>query len=980
MPGPRTTTALLLTDIGGSTRMWRVDRDAMDAAVKRYVELVDEAVAAHGGWRPIDQGEGDSTFTAFDAAGPAVEAALAVQLAFEREPWPTAEPLRVRIGVHVGDVVRRAGNLLGEAVSRCARLRDSAHPGQIVVSSVVESIVGTDLPPGVTLRDLGEHRLPDLVRAERVFQLCHPDLPGEFPRLRSLDAAPNNLPVQLSSFVGRARDIDAVTSLVREHRLVTLTGFGGIGKTRLALHVAARLAASGVDGAYFVDLSALRDPALILDAVGSALDVRPGETSALLPALATRLAGDHVLLVLDNLEQVIDAAASVLDLLHAAPDLHVLATSRQPLRLRGEHEYALEPLGVPEEGAGGDVLETFESVQLFIERAGDAVAGFEVDNESAPAVAAICARLDGLPLAIELAAARVRSLPPRALLARLTARLDLPGAGASDLPGRHRTLRATIEWSHDLLDPDEQSLLAALSVFSGGASLEAAEAVCGGDCRDVLGVLSSLVEKSLVRQRAEGGGDPRFAMFRTVAAFAAERLAERPDVHRRVADRHADHFRDTVAALVVGRLTEQAAVDYVQRELDNLRVALDHLRATGRTEEEAQLLADIADPVWHRGHWDELIRRSLDVLDRTSSPSETTFTLLDCVAVGSLSSDLDRAEQWSRRAIATAMEIGRPLLEARSWFWLGHLHQVRGQLDCADDAVRRALDLVGSAGDESPRYGFYRRDVVLCEGTAIEAGLAVRRAQWDAAAAAAGRAVELAERLGDPDSRIRGHARRGAAALGAGRLDDARADLADAVNLCRGSGVRGYLPLLLAQLADVERRRGDIAGAHAALDEARSVAAELGVVEALVELVAAESHLDHGDPTAARAALDRVGDAASGEKGARRALVAGRIALAADDHPAAREQAGAGLRLCLAEGLFSGVSPCLRLAALAAADPAARDVLLSAAAAHEHDSGPVLLRGLVPAPAATGPAAEAADRPMDDLVAIVATGVIGRSA
>ena len=957
MSAPRATTALLLTDVGGSTRLWRADPAAMDAAMARHDEIVDEVIRAQGGRRPPDQGEGDSRFAAFDAAGRAVEAALALQVALHAEQWPTPEPVRVRIGVHAGDVVRRGENLLGEAVSRCARLRDAAHPGQVVVSSAVEAILGEELPAGASLRDLGEHRLPDLGRPERVYQLCHPLLPARFPPLQSLDSGRHNLPVQLSRFVGRSGDVEAVGRLVDEHRLVTITGFGGIGKTRLALQVAAQTAASGARVVYFIDLSALRDPTLLLDAVAAALDVRPGETADLLPAVARRLeADDDLVLVLDNLEQVVSGAPVLLELLRAVPGLRLLTTSREAMHLRGEREYALEPLQVPDASTAHTALAAYESVELFIDRAREVVAGFEVDNDSAPAVAAICSLLDGLPLAIELAAARVKSLPPRALLARLTQRLDLPGAGARDLPDRHQTLHATIAWSYELLDPAEQSLLRSLSAFAGGAPLEAVEAVCGGECPDVIGLLSSLVDKSLVRQRGSDDGDPRFEMFQTVRAFAAERLAEDPAARDRVTGRHATHFRDAVATLVVGRFTEQPTVDYVHRELDNLRAALDHFRETGRTDDEAQLLADMADAAWHRGHWDELIRRALDLLERTDRPSETTFTLLDCVAVGSLTSNLDRAEVWSKRAIEEAAALGRPVLEARSWVWLAHLYQLRGDLDLAEQAVQRGLALAEETAADEPRYRFYAREVVLCEGTAIRAGLAIRRAQWDDATDAARHAVRRAQALGDADSLIRGHVRYGGAALGAGRLDEARTAFAAAVDLCRGGGVRGYLPLLLSQLADVERRRGDRAAARVALAEAVSVAAELGVREPLVEIVLADCTLDDGDVGAASATAHRLAaQPLAGEAAVRHAVLAARAALALADPVGALRHARDGMARAVADGNLSAVSSLLRAAAAALADDRDRSAhLADLAAAHEHDPGPVFLRGLVDGPTPGG--------------------------
>lgn len=761
--------------------------------------------------------------------------------------------------------------------------------------------------------------------------------------------APNNIPLQLSSFVGRAADLEAVTALIQAHRLVTVTGFGGVGKTRLALRVADRIAAGGAGGVYVVDLSALRDPLLFLDVIAASLGVR--ETGDdLLPALARRLDGDDVLLVVDNMEQVLDASSRLLDLLAAAPTLRVLATSREPLQLRGEREYALEPLAVPARGAPADSVGSYDAVALFVERAREAVSDFSLDASSAATVASLCAKLDGLPLAIELAAARVKALPPKALLDRLGQQLELPGSAARDLPDRHQTLRATIAWSLDLLGEAERELLVRGSVFVGGADVPAIDAVCGPELVDTVSVLTSLVNKSLLLQRPDSDGEPRYTMLQTVQHYAAELLDDA--ARREILVRHADYYRALVADRVVGRFTESGTVRLVHRELDNLRAALDHFRHSGQVNDEAQLLADLADAVWHRGHWDELIRRSVDLLERMPRPSETSFTLLDCVAVGSLSNDLDRAYEWSHRAIAEAAALGRPVLEGRSWVWLAHLHQLRGELDEAEAAVRRGLELAEGAPPDSPRYRFYDRQVALSEGAAIEAGLAIRRAQWDVAAKAASRALQLAQESGDVDSSIRGHVRSGGAALGAGRLAQARAEFAFSVELCRSGGVRGYLPLLIAQLADVDRRRGDLRACEALLAEAVEVATELEVIEPLVALVQADAALDAGHADRASALLAPLELAALADEPALRAtLVQGRISLAGGDLLTGRALAADGIRRCVESGMQSAASAMLRLSAhtLSAAHAERRMTLLAAAAAHENCAGPVFLRGLVPA-------------------------------
>jgi predicted ATPase/class 3 adenylate cyclase len=939
-----TTVALLLTDVAGSTRLWQDCPAEMALASRRHDELVDAAVHANAGTRPVDQGEGDSRFAVFPSVGAALTAALELQRSLVGEHWPTPEPLSVRIAVHVGDVLVRSGNYYGDAVGRCARLRDLAHGGQVVVSGAASTLLGDRLPPGATLRDLGEHRLRDLARLERVFQLLHPDLPDTFPPLRSLGGGRASLPVPLSSFVGRAPDVAAVTELLRQHRLVTVTGFGGVGKTRLAVEVAAGPAGSDCDAVLFVDLAPLRDPRHVVPAVAEALDVR-GATADVVSAVAAKIGGSKVLVLLDNAEQVVAAGSSLVELLARTPDLRLLVTSREALRVRGEREYVLEPLSVPDARAPGGVgvLDTYESVTLFIDRATAVDAGFQVTNETAPAVAAICARLEGLPLAIELAAARVKLLSPKALLARLNDQLSLLSGGARDLPDRHQTLRATIAWSHDLLPAPEQRLFARLSVFAGGASVEAVEAVCGPDLgADPLTALGSLVDKSLVRQRQGDDGETRFTLFETLREFAAEQLAAAPDAAA-VRSRHATYFRDAVAERVVGRLTEAATVSFVDLELDNIRAALATFAATGDAAGEAQLLADIADAVWHRGHWAELVERAADVLRRTPRPTETSFTLLDCLGVGSLSRrDHDAAETWLREAAAEAAALDRPVLQGRALVWLGHLLQVRGDLDGAEQSVRTGLDLAGRPETAPPRYAFYDREPVLCEGEAMLAGLAVRRGEWAAAADLAALVVDRARRTGDYDNEIRGHVRAASAALGAGRHDDACRAFSAAVTLCREHGVRGYLPTLMTQLAEAQRRSGDWAAALATVAGADSVLADLGDSDPMLDAVAADALLDAGEVAEAAARLASAPDDADPESAVRLLLARARVAEASARDEEAESLLRDALALTIEPGAAAGRATALRR--LARLRPADADRLTTEAAAAVGAPGPVLLR------------------------------------
>src|SRR5919202_547993 len=482
---PTGTVTFLFTDIEGSTALWEQQPAAMRHALVRHDALVEQFVAAHQGQLVRPRGEGDSRFAVFARATDAVAAAAALQQAFYTEPWPTPTPLRVRIALHAGEADLRAGDYDGTAVNRCARLRAAAHGGQMLVSQATYDLVREHPLAGIELRDLGEHRLKDLQQPEHIFQLVIDGLASTFPPLATVERRPNNLPAQLTSFVGREQDVAAVhQSLRNPHvRLLTLTGPGGIGKTRLALQVAATLSDTFADGVWFVDLAPLTDPALVAPTIARALGVKETPDQSLVVGLRTHLQRKELLLVLDNFEQVAAAAPLLTDLLTVEDRLTLLVTSRVVLQVSGEHVYLVPPLPVPAGIAAGGAVEKlthYAAVALFIQRAQAAKPDFQLTPEAVPAVAEICVALAGLPLAIELAAARVRLFPPQTLRTRLTRRLTVLTAGARDLPARQQTLRATIDWSYHLLSAAEQTLLARLGVF-GGWTLEAAEAICGGD-------------------------------------------------------------------------------------------------------------------------------------------------------------------------------------------------------------------------------------------------------------------------------------------------------------------------------------------------------------------------------------------------------------------------------------------------------------------------------------------------------------------
>ncbi|HKY48432.1 MAG TPA: adenylate/guanylate cyclase domain-containing protein, partial [Acidimicrobiia bacterium] len=604
---PTGTVTFLFTDIEGSTRLWENDHDGMAEAVSTHDRLIRQTIAAHDGY--IFSTGGDSFCAAFARPEEAVAAAVESQLQLGRHPWPANTPIRVRMAVHAGKASERDGDYFGSVPNRCARLLAVGNGGQILMSAVAHSLVREQPPGQVSFRDMGEHRLRDLAEPERVFTVVHPGFESPIETLRSLDVLPTNLPAQLTSFVGRDQELEEATKLLGGTRLLTIAGVGGSGKTRLSLQIAVDALDHYRDGVWLVELAPVAEPEGVLRAVATTLGLREMPGQALEETLIDHLRHRRLLLILDNCEHLIDPAARLTQkMLAAAPELSVLATSREMLGVPGEVPYQLRSMSLPDHDAPLTTVGHFDSVRLFAARAESARAGFRVNESNAASVAQLCRRLDGIPLAIELAAARLRVLAPEQIAARLDDRFRLLTGGSRTVLPRQQTLQATIDWSYDLLDEPEKLLFERLSAFQGGFTLEAAEAVCAGgriDPGDILDLVSHLVDKSLVGPFESSEG-VRYRLLETLRQYGRDRLAMRGETEA-VRKSHALYFRGLVEdALPQLRGPEEKVwLDRLETEHDNLRQAL-RWTIDAREIDLAQGLAGTLYRFWMiRSHVDE---------------------------------------------------------------------------------------------------------------------------------------------------------------------------------------------------------------------------------------------------------------------------------------------------------------------------------------------------------------------------------------
>ena len=786
-PSAAQTLTFLFTDIEGSTAMLQRLGGSYAGALADHHRIIRSCLAAHGG-REIDT-QGDAFFAVFRAPSACVAAAVDMQRALLGHPWPDGQAVRVRMGIHCGEAEQTAVGVVGIEVHRAARIAAVAHGGQIVVSDAAAVLVRDALPAGAALRDLGLHRLKDLTRPEQIFQLDADGLPGAFPPLASLDNPKlrNNLPAQVSSFIGRDGELAAVRRLIGTSRLVTLTGSGGAGKTRLGLQAAAGLLDGSGDGVWFVDLAPLHDADLVAATVASVLGIHPNPGQPLTGTLVEAVGQRSLLVLLDNCEHVVDACAKLADaLLRSCPNLALLATSREPLGVDGERVHRVPSMDTPAEGDGVDEIRSSEAVRLLTDRAEHHGVRLAWDRPTAEVAGRICRRLDGIPLAIELGAARLRVMSVAELDARLDQRFAiLTGGSRAGLP-RQQTLLAMVDWSWELLTAAERHVLASLSVFAGGFDPAAAEAVAGGAIvleAEVLGRLGALVDKNLVQFDDTGTGPVRYRLLETVRQYATRKL-EGHD--RSAADEARAAHRDHYLALAEAAAPQLASRDQAEW-LDRLDVELDNLRAAigfsiGRADAASGIrLVSSLRTFWKtRGHAAEAVDALRGLL---GLPAAAGATLLR----------------------AQALAAAAYLLEQTG----GYVGAIRY---CAE-----ALPIARSAGE----------DYLVADLLAVHAFVLVRQGQQTAALPLIAEGLGVAQRLGDPHLVARLLSARSFAVDVKGDHDGAAADAAESLRLFRQAGDRREVGTMLGNLAYSEMSLGDLESARRHLNESLDIAREL---------------------------------------------------------------------------------------------------------------------------------------------------------
>ena len=821
--GAEATVTFLFTDIQGSTELWERHPARMPAALARHDAIVRAGIERHGG--QVFKALGDAFCAVFFSAPDAVAAAVDAQRGLLAESWEIDAPIKVRMAIHSGTAERRGDDWFGPPLNRVARMLDAGHGGQILLSQAVEGLVADRFPEGAALRDLGARTLKDLARPERIFQLAAEDLPGDFPPLLTLDARPHNLPVSPTPLVGREAEIAALRRLVLGEgaRLVTLIGPGGTGKTRLALQAAAELVDAFRDGVFLVNFAPVQDPALVPAQILQALGEKVEGDLATYEALREILRERQILLVLDNFEQLVASAPLVGALLRDSQGVVFLVTSQAALRIQGEREFPVPPLEIPGPNAPADPARLLDcdAVVLFVQRARASLPSFDLTVGNAAAVAEIVRQLDGLPLAIELAAARVKMFPPEALLPRLARGYDFLTSGARDLPDRHSTLRAAIQWSYDLLDDDEKALFRRQAVFDGGFTLEAAEAILSapGAELDVVTGLGSLLDHSLVRQVRTSGTEPRFERLRTIRAFAVEKLEEcgEADLWRR---RHAEWFADFAGQFSRdgGPVTERREkLERLAQELDNLRAAF-HWAIEKREAAIAVRLCYVLPATWFlRGVTEEggrLLEQVLALGDALSTRDRATVLGMRGRLRQVQGDNSPLVVGDFEESLALFQELEDEAGIARATMSLGNVHRRRGDNDRAEELFRESLATYRRLGDTVNEGGALlnlgdlftaRGDIALARSTLEEVAALARRS---------GNQIGLGYALGYL----------GSAAYQEGHLDEAERHIGESLEIFRSFGGGEISQAwMLGGLASIERERGRLARARELFDQSMAI-------------------------------------------------------------------------------------------------------------------------------------------------------------
>ena len=765
---PTGTVTFLFTDIEGSTERWERHRDAMKGAVRKHGEILQSAIEAHDGH--VFKTVGDAFCAAFHNVADAIAASLDAQRRLAAEDWSGVDDLKVRMAIHTGHTDERDGDYFGPAVNRVARLLAIGHGGQVLVSGASADLSQGELPPRAALRDLGEHRLKDLTHPEQVYQLVAPGLTSEFPPLRSLEALPNNLPLQITSFVGRDIDILTVSELLAKHRLVTLVGAGGVGKTRLALQVGADLLDRYEDGVWLVELAPLSDNELIPSTVASIFHVSEAANRTMTEAIVHALKARRALIVFDNCEHVVEPAARLIDaILRSCPHVRIIATTRQGLGIAGEAVHRVASLAVPETGGRLTAEEAMRhgAIALFVERAIAATESFRLTDENATVVARLCNRLDGIALAIELAAPRLKALSLEQLEAKLSERFRILTGGSRTALPRQQTMRALVDWSYDLLTDDEKTLFRRVAVFGGGWSLDAASAICSDEMIEewaVLDLLQSLVDKSMVVAKLSGS-EQRYRLLESTRQYAHE-LLEKSGELEPMQVRHATWFLEFAmrAESVRDSLPTKAWLSSVDPELDNLRAALDWALTDRHDVELGAAIAANTFEYWFTAGYESEGRIRVEAALALSQEIKSKATI---------------AKLWLGRYLLSGLAIS-------SWAKLR---------EDADHALRLNREL----GDAAGTLYALRAVAETC----------LRQGQHDEARRFLDEALALAERL---KSRNSIGAVKSAMARNYhfdGNTIEARALYADVLAIARATGNDRLRSTVVSNLAEVEFSTGD---------------------------------------------------------------------------------------------------------------------------------------------------------------------------